>query len=177
MSKQVKQLICDELVQKFRDVDACMVVDLTPLDGLTANALRGEMAKANIRMMMVKNSLAKRALADLPLAPVGGLLDGACALAWGGDSIVDIAKLLVDKAKTLPLTIKGAVLEGQALDAAAATGLSKLPNRAELMSMVSGQVLSPGAKLAAAVLGPGAAIASIIKGRIESLEKSEPAAA
>jgi len=177
MSKQVKQLICKELTDRLGDVDACVVVDPTQLDGITANRLRQRMSQANVHMMLVKNSLAQRALAGLPLEPVRSLLDGSCALAWGGDSIVDVAKLLVEQAKTLPLSIKGAVMEGMAMDAAAAVGLARLPSKAEMKSILVGQVLSPGAKLAGAVLGAGLAIASILKGRIEELEKSEPAAA
>jgi len=180
MSKQVKETICRELAERFRDVDACMVFDPTGLDGATANRLRGEMSQARVRMRMAKNSLLKRALVGLPLEPVGGLLDGPCALAWGSESIVDVAKLLVAKAKEMPgLVIKGAVMEGQPLDAAAAANLSRMPTLGEIRASVVGQVLAPGAGLAAAVLGPGAMIANLLKGRIEQLGESEgePAAA
>ncbi len=178
MSKQVKQLICEEISRRFAEVDACVVIDPTGLDGITANRLRAEMARSGVHMQMVKNSLARRALAGQPLAAVGDLLEGSCALAWGGDSIVDVAKLLTGKLKELPnLVIKGAVLDGQPLGPDQAVDLSKWLSKAEQRSMLVGQVLSPGRNLAAAILGPGAAIAGLLKGRIEQLEKSEPAPA
>lgn len=178
MSKQVKQEICKELVRMFQDVDACMVIDPTKLDGITANRLRRELAVGKVQMQLVKNSLTKRALAGTKLDAVSGLLDGPCALVWGGDSIVDAAKLVVGKLKELPnLVIKGAVLEGVALDPAKATDLSKMPTKAELKSQIVGMATAPGAKLAAAILGAGSALANLLKGRIEALEKSAPAEA
>lgn len=172
MSKKIKQLICDELSQRLADVEACLVIDPTKLDGTTANNLRGELARADVTLLHVKNSLARRALADLPLAPVASLLEGPCSLAFGGESIVDVAKMLVEKTKQLPLEIKGAVMEGNALDAKGAVNLSKLPSKGELRAQIVSQVLSPGSKLAGALVAFGG-IAQIIKGRIEQLEKQE----
>jgi large subunit ribosomal protein L10 len=178
MSKPVKEMICQELTKTFAGVDAVMVVDPTRLDGITANALRRDLASARVRMLLVKNSLTKRALAGTKLGAVGPLLEGACALAWGGESIVDVAKLLVAKVKTMPnLVIRGAVMEGNALVGEQAIELSKMPTKAELRSSLVGLALSPGRKLAAAILSPGNMIANLLKGRIETLEKNEPAPA
>ena len=180
MSKQVKQIMCQEMTSRFRGVDACLVVDPTQLDGIMGNRLRRHLAAGKVEMLLVKNSLVKRALVGLPLEPVGQLLQGPCALAYGGDSIVDLAKLVVASVKEMPkLVIKGAVFEGRPLDSAAAAALSKLPTKAELRSTLAGMVLSPGRQLAGAVQGAGAMLANLLKGRIEALEKKEgaPAAA
>jgi large subunit ribosomal protein L10 len=177
MSRQVKEIICKELTAALNGVDAAIVIDPTALDGITGNTLRRDLAAAKIRVQLVKNSLAKRAIVGTKLEPVGSLLEGACALAWGGDSIVDVAKLLVAKVKALPkLIIKGAVMEGNVLDAAQAAELSKMPTKAELKSALAAATLSPGRKLAAAILAAGSKIASQLKSRIEALEKTEPAA-
>ena len=175
MGHKLKEMICKELSRDLAGVDSCFVVDPTRLDGITSNQLRRDLAAAKVRMMVVKNALARRALAGLPLEPAIQLLEGTCAIAWGGESIVDIAKLLAAKVKALPkLVIKGAVMEGQALDAQAAAGLAKLPTKAELRSTLVAMAASPGRRLAAAILAPGTKIASILKGRIETLEKGEP---
>jgi large subunit ribosomal protein L10 len=177
MSKAVKQLICDELSQRFEGVDACLVVDPTPLGGTEANNLRRELRDADVTMMLVKNALTRRALAGQPLEPVGKLLEGSCALAWGGESIVDLAKLMVDKARQSGLVVKGAVMEGEVMDAEGAVALSKMPTRAELQSQIVGQILSPGGNLVAAATGPASTIASILKQRIDDLGGDEAEAA
>ena len=177
MSRQVKEIICKELVAALAGVDAAIVVDPTALDGITGNKLRRDLSAGKVRLQLVKNALAKRAVAGTKLEPVTSLLQGSCALAWGGDSIVDVAKLLVGKLKELPkLVIKGAVMEGLVLDAAGAPELSKLPTKAELKSTLVAMVASPGRKIAAVVLAAGAKIASQLKSRIEALEKTEAAA-
>lgn len=177
MSKLVKQEICKELVKMLDGVDACMIVDPTGLDGITANQLRRDMAAVKVQMQLVKNSLTKRALAGTKLEAVGGLLDGPCALVWSAESISDAAKVVVKKVKQFPkLVIKGAVLEGSPIPADKAAELAKLPTKAEMKGQIVGLVASPGRKLAATVLGAGARIANLLKGRIEALEKAEPKA-
>ena len=61
------------------------------------------------------------------------------------------------------IQIKGGAVEGSTLDAAGVEALSKSPSREELISMIAGQILAPGANLAAALLGPGSTIASQLK--------------
>ena len=43
---------------------------------------------------MVKNSLARRATLDTPLAPAFEKHEGMLAIAWGGEDVVDLAKEL-----------------------------------------------------------------------------------
>jgi ribosomal protein L10 len=75
------------------------------------------------------------------------------------------------------LVIKGSVVEGQFLDAPATEALAKMPNKRELQSMIVGQILGPGRKLAGQIVGPGSNIGGIIKAVIEKREKETPAAA
>ena len=47
-----------------------------------------------------------------------------------------------------------------------------MPGRAELQSLIVGQILGPGRKLAAQIIGPGGSIAGAVKTHIENLEKA-----
>ena len=64
--------------------------------GLNANAnhkLRTELRAKNIHVMVVKNSLAARAVAGTPLAAMfDGRSAGTAAICWGGEDIVSLAK-------------------------------------------------------------------------------------
>src|ERR1043165_3743968 len=133
MSKRIKNLITNELQSKFKGADAIVVVDYIGIDSKTTGGIRSDLRKKKVKMTVVRNAMAAKALESAGLKGAGGLLKGTNAVVYGGDSVVDIVKELVEQAKKVDkLKIKGAVVEGQLLDSKAATALSKLPNKKEL---------------------------------------------
>ena len=113
MSKTVKAMVMSELKTRYEGVDSACVVDLTGLDVKQQEHLRATLGEKSARMEVVKNSMAKRALADGPLQPLGDILQGPCALITTTDSLIDAAKVLVEAAKDFEkLTLKQAILEG-----------------------------------------------------------------
>lgn len=181
MSKPVKELIRNELVKRFEGVTSLAVVGFTGLDAIATHSLRGRLHDKQIRLTVVKNSVARQAFKQLGLDAAGGLLDGPCAVAYGADSVVTIVRTLMDVAKetakgAASLTIKAALLDGQPFAADQIEALSKYPNRDEAIARVVSVVLSGGSKLAACLIGPGGAVASILK-TVEEKAKEAAAAA
>jgi len=149
MSKKVKGLMQGELRQRYDGVDQCLVVSVRGMSGVENNELRGALLAKDMRLNVVKNSLARRAFAEVGMEGADDLFDGPCAVVVGGDNIVDAAKVVKEWADKLEhLVIKGGYVEGQVLDDQGAIALSKMPNRRELQSRVVGCALSPGSQLA-----------------------------
>jgi large subunit ribosomal protein L10 len=175
MSKFVKELMVEESRKRFGSLTEFLVVTTIGIGGNDNNEMRGALLEKGIKVSIVKNSVMRKALAAFEKAEASNLFaTGPCAIAYGGDSVVDIAKEIDIWAKKLgALEVKGAYIDGEVLDAGSASGLSKMLSRAELQGQVVVLAVSPGRRVAGAITGPVSYIAGCIKTIIEKAEEAE----
>lgn len=170
MSKYLKELITDELKSRFDGVSDALLVDVIGMEVNANVELRKTLREKSIKLMVVKNSLARRATEGTALAPAFEGIEGTVAVVWGGEDVVSLAKEVVRLAgdkKYEPFAPKGGVTEGASLSADEVKAMSKWPSRSEQLSLLVGQILSPGANLAAQILGPGGKLAGQIESKSE----------
>jgi large subunit ribosomal protein L10 len=180
MSKYVKDLITNELKSRLSGVADALLVDVIGMEANSNVELRKELRKKNIHLLVVKNSLGRRAAEGTSLAPAFDGTAGNLAIVWGGEDTVSLAKEITRLAadiKYKPFAAKGGVMDGAKLSADDVTAVSKWPSREEQLSILLGQILSPGAKLSSQLLGPGGKLASQIKQKGEGEGGAEAGAA
>ncbi|MEM6980829.1 MAG: 50S ribosomal protein L10 [Planctomycetota bacterium] len=167
MSKYVKELVTRDIKRRLEGVEDAVTVNCTGMDANTTNELRGELGAKDIHMLVVKNSLARRATEGSSLAAAFEGAKGQVAVLWGSTDFVSLVKEAVrldkDEEKYDLFTAVGGVMDGEKLDEDGVKAVSKWPSREEQISMLVGQILGPGATLNAALLGPGKMLNSQIK--------------
>jgi len=184
MSKLIKQMEMNALRQSFGGVRNLVLISATKIDAGTTHALRMRLRGQNIRLQMVKNSLARRVLAEdgIELKDVWA---GPTLFAWGLESVKDLSKaidvLVAELRKKDPkveekIKLKGAVAEGQQVSAEQARAM---PTRQEIIGELVGMIIGPAGTLAAMLTGPASQIASQIQSIAEKKEgeEAEPAPA
>ncbi len=177
MSKPVKNLIVNSYKNRFAGLTGGVLVDIRGIKSNDTNSLRADLAQKQIKITIVKNSLAKKAFEDAELAPLNDLIDGPSAMVYPVSedaSVVSIARELITAAKKLKeLEFKGALMEGIVFGPDEIDALSKYPTKEEAHAQVVQILLSPAQNLVGAVTGPGKMIASILKTVQEKLENGE----
>jgi len=174
MSKPIKDLMKETYKSRFGDLSGAVIIDIRGVDANTNNALRAGLAEQQIKITVVRNGLAKSALADGELAQLTEMFEGPTAMVYGGESVVNVARELIDRTKGIAeIEFKGAIMEGQIFGANEIEALSKYPTREEAQAQVIQVVLGPAGQVIGAATSAGANIASILKTIEEKLEKGE----
>jgi len=174
MSKPIKSLITNNYQSRFADLDSAVLIDVRGVGANDNARLRQDLADKQIRVTVVKNSLARAAFKDTALERLNELLEGPNAMVYGGQSVVEVARELITIVKTIKqIEFKGAIMEGQLFGPDELEALSKYPTRDEAIAQVVQIVLSPAQNVVGAVLGPGRKVASLVKAVEEKLEKGE----
>jgi large subunit ribosomal protein L10 len=143
--QEKKQGVVTELHDKLENAKAFYLTDFSGLTVKKVTELRRRLRSAGIEYVVVKNTLAERALEGLDLPEVAEFFKGPTAVAIGQADPVAAAKVLVDFAKendNKP-AMKAGVVEGKAYTAQQVDRLAKLPGREQLLAELAGCMEAP----------------------------------
>tara|TARA_B100001105_G_scaffold92753_1_gene73822 strand:+ start:519 stop:1049 length:531 start_codon:yes stop_codon:yes gene_type:complete len=145
--------------------------------GLTVahlDKLRRDAREKGVYLHVLKNTLARRAVAGTPFEVAAEAMSGPLIYGFSEDAVAS-AKVLSDFAKTNDkLVVKGGAFGGKALDAEGIKALASIPSREVLLTQLAGLLQSPIARFARAV----AAVSEKKGGGAEAAPaEAEPAAA
>ena len=133
LTRTEKQSELQQLEAAFKGAESAILIDYKGLNVPQVTELRRQVRAVHGRYRVVKNTLARRALAGTAFEPLAEFLTGATAVAYTGTDAVALAKTLTGYAKTSPaLVIKAAVVQGRAVNAAGVAELATLPGKPEL---------------------------------------------
>ena len=144
--------------------------------GLTVealNKLRVDARSKGVYLHVLKNTLARRAVAGTPFEAASEAMVGPLIYGFSEDAVA-AAKVIADFAKTNDkLVIKGGAYGGKALDVNGVKALAAVPSKEVLLSQIAGLLKSPVQRTAAVL----AALAQQKGGGAEAVAEEAPAAA
>jgi large subunit ribosomal protein L10 len=141
MKKSDKQVLVDGLREKLGSASAVYYTDFTGLNVKRMTDLRRRLRKAGVEYVVIKNTLALRAVNESGL--VSQQLKGPTGVVVAKDAIT-AAKVLSDFAKENDQkpSVKGGIYEGKSVDQALIKKLATLPTRDEALSIFAGYLNS-----------------------------------
>ena len=125
--------------------------------------LRARARKQGVYMRVVKNTLARKALAGTSFESVGPKLKGPLVLAFSKDDPGAAARVVKDFAKSNEKLVATLVsLGGQVLPGGELDKVASLPTREQALSMLLGVLKAPITKLAGTLAAPASKLASTV---------------
>jgi large subunit ribosomal protein L10 len=152
MKKPEKDKLVAELKQKLDGAKALYYTDFTGLNVKRMTDLRRRLRKANVEYVVIKNTLALRAVNEAGL--VGTKLKGQTGLVIAKDPVA-AAKVIADFAKENDArpAVKGGLMDGRALDEAQVKKLASMPSREQMLAELGAGLQSPMAAFVGALNG------------------------
>jgi large subunit ribosomal protein L10 len=133
VSRAEKETEVGQLVAAFRDTDTAVLVDYRGVTVPQITEFRRQVKSAGAQYVVVKNTLAKRAVKGTALEGLDAHFKGATAVVYTTKDPVAMAKTLTTFVKATPaMTVKAALVQGKAMPAAAVNDLATMPGKPEL---------------------------------------------
>ena len=143
-TKAQKQEQVTALATRLARSSTVYVTDFTGLNVARITDLRRRLRKAGVDYVVVKNTLARRALKEVAVPGLESHLEGPTALVLAGADPVAAAKVLADFVREHEKpTIKVGVVAGKAVTPEQVKRLATLPTRLELLAQVAGALQAP----------------------------------
>lgn len=153
-TKAQKQELVTTLADRLRHAPTVYVTDFTGLDVAKLTQLRRRLRAAGVEYVVVKNTLARRAMGDAKVSGLEPHLDGPTALVLAGPDPVSAAKVLADFAREFEKpAVKAGLVDGRAVTPDQVKRLASLPTRKELLAGLGGVLQAPMAGLVGVLNG------------------------
>ena len=150
--QETKVSSISELKELFQGAEDFVFADYRGLTVEQITQLRSQLREKNAQFKVVKNHFARIAFEQLAAPDISNMLIGPSAIAISKQDTNEVAKILFEFIREVPvLKIKGGLLGKDIYDAAQIEAFSKLPGRKELISMLMSVMNAPARNLAAAL--------------------------
>ena len=143
LNRKEKAIVIEEVTTQVAKAQSIVVAEYRGLDVASVTVLRKTARESGVYLRVLKNSLARRAVAGTPFEALSDKLVGPLIYGISADP-VNAAKVLSAFAKDNDkLVIKAGALPNSLLDVNGVKALATMPTRDELLSKLLGTMQAP----------------------------------
>ena len=151
-SIKIKEEQVAVIEDKAKRAKGIVLVDYRGLNVAEDTEMRNNLRKEGVEYKVLKNRLVLRAFNNAGYEGFDKVLEGPTAVAFSYEDATAPARIIMESVKkTNKISVKGGVVEGKILDAAAITAVANIPSREVLLAQLLGLLTSPMRSLAIAV--------------------------
>jgi len=179
MPTDAKRQAIAELTELLRSSAALAVADYRGLKVSEMQSVRRSLRAGGVELHVAKNRLLKIAAAEAGRAELTPMLTGPTALATTSGDEIALAKALQEAFRPYSkvVALRGGLLSGVAVDAAALQRLATLPSREVLLGRLAGAMVSPIAGMAGVLAGNLRNLVGVLSAVADKKRASEGGAA
>jgi large subunit ribosomal protein L10 len=155
LNRSEKEAVINEVTSLAAKAQTLVIAEYRGITVADMTKLRADARSKGVSLSVLKNTLARRAVAGSAFDVVADQMTGP--LIYGSEDAVAAAKVVADFAKTNDkLVIRGGAFGGKALDVDGVKQLANIPSKEVLLAQLCGLLMSPISRTAV-VLGALAA--------------------
>ena len=148
LNRNEKAAVVSEVAAQVAKSQTLAMAEYRGLTVEALNKMRVDARAKGVYLHVLKNTLARRAVAGSPFEVASDVMVGPLIYGFSEDAVA-AAKVFADFAKTNDkLVIKGGAYAGKALNADGVKALAAVPSREVLLAQIAGLLKSPVQRLA-----------------------------
>ncbi len=143
LNRSEKAVVVEEVAAQVATAKAIIVAEYRGLEVGHITKLRREARQGGVYLRVLKNTLARRAVAETPFKDLADKMVGPLIYGISEDPVA-VAKVMNNFARDNDkLVVKAGALPNSLIDAAGVKALATLPSREELLSKLLGTMQAP----------------------------------
>jgi large subunit ribosomal protein L10 len=143
LNRSEKQAVIDEVTALAAKAQTLVMAEYRGITVADMTKLRATARSSGVELSVLKNTLARRAVAGSQFEVVGEQMTGPLIYGFSVDAVA-AAKVVADFAKTNDkLVIRGGAFAGKALDVNGVKQLANIPSKEVLLAQLCGLLMSP----------------------------------
>ncbi len=143
LNRSEKQAVIDEVTGLAAKAQTLVMAEYRGITVADMTKLRSDARSKGVNLSVLKNTLARRAVAGSQFEVLGDQMTGPLIYGFSVDAVA-AAKVVADFAKTNDkLVIRGGAFAGKALDVNGVKQLASIPPKEVLLAQLCGLLMSP----------------------------------